>query len=77
MCLKQYILQFHFLEKIYISIYNNMNNSDNVNYINTNINNLVNNDLFNFIISKHTLINILYSMKYIFHIFINIYISIN
>ena len=44
-----------------------MSNSDNSNYNNSNINNLLNCDLFNFIcISKHTLINILYRMKYIF-----------
>ena len=64
------ILQFHILEKIYISSYKNMSNSDN--YNNYNINNLVNNDLFNLIlISKHILINILYSITYIFPIFIN------
>ena len=58
------------------SSYNNMSNGEHVKY-NTNINNLLNSDLFNFIlIRKHTLINILCSMKYIFHIFINIYISI-
>ena len=34
----QLILQFHIQEKIHISGYTNMNNSDNVNY-NTNINN--------------------------------------
>ena len=55
----------------------NINNSDNVNYNNSNINNLVNNDLFNLIlISKHILINILYSITYIFPIFINKYIYI-
>ena len=49
-----------------------MSNSDNANYNNNNINNLVNCELFNSIrISKHTL-NILYSKKYIFPIFINI-----
>ena len=49
-----------------------MSNSDITIY--TNINNLVYSDLFYFIlINKHTLINILYGMKYIF---INIYISI-
>ena len=54
-----------------------MSNSDNVNYNNSNINNLVNNDLFNLIlISKHILINILYSITYIFPIFINKYIYI-
>ena len=63
------------LEKINISGYNNMN-SHNTNYDNT-INDLINCDLLYFIlIDKHTLINILYSMKYIFLIFINIYMSI-
>ena len=39
-----------------------MNNSDNINYNNTNINNVVNNDLFNFIlISKYTL-NTIYTI---------------
>ena len=54
-----------------------MSNSDTINYNNSNINNLVNNYLFYLIlISKHILINILYSITYIFPIFINIYISI-
>ena len=43
-----------------------MNNSYNVNYNNTNVTNLVNSDLFNLILSsKHTLIDILYSMQYL------------
>ena len=54
-----------------------MSNSDKDNTNNNNIYNLVNCDLFNFIwINKLTLINILYNMKYIFPMFINIYISI-
>ena len=49
--LKHYnlIFLFHILEKIHTYSCNNINNSDNVNYNNTNINNLVNNDLFYFI----------------------------
>ena len=51
MCLnrktKYLILQF--LKKIHISNYNNMSNSDDANYYNINITNLVNCDLFNFI----------------------------
>ena len=51
------ILQFHILEKVHISSYNNMSNSDNITYNNSNIKHLVNTDLFNFIlISKYTLI---------------------
>ena len=48
------------------SSYNKMSNIYNVNYNNTDVNNLVNSDLFNLIlISKHTLIDILYSMQYL------------
>ena len=43
------ILQGHIRKKIYIASYNNMSNSDNANYNNTNINKLVNCDLFNII----------------------------
>ena len=43
------ILQFHILEKILLSSYNNISDSDYVNYNNNTINNLVNNYLFNFV----------------------------
>ena len=43
------ILQCHIRKKMYIASYNNMSNSDNANYNNTDINKLVNCDLFNII----------------------------